>query len=70
MADLCYWCHHPLPTGFPEEGGTTTPLGYNRHGNGGVGGVTVYSPQRMLGGVITWAEIAETFRPRKQSSLF
>jgi hypothetical protein len=32
--------------------------------------VTVSNPDRMLGGVITWSEIAELFRPRSQSALF
>ena len=57
-------------TGFPEGGWYHDALGYNRHGKGAVRGVTVYSPDRMLGGVITWAEIADLFRPRVQSSLF
>jgi hypothetical protein len=35
-----------------------------------VRGVLVYSPDRMLGGVITWTEIAERFRPRVQPGLF
>lgn len=61
-------CHHW--TGFPEEGWYYDALGYNRHGNAKCYGVTVYNPDRMLGGVITWSEIADLFRPRVQSSLF
>ena len=57
-------------TGFPETGWYYDGLGYNRHGKGSVPGVTVYNPERMLGGVISWLEIAELFRPRVQSSLF
>ena len=57
-------------TGFPEEGWYYDGLGYNRHGTGAVRGVALYNPDRMLGGVITWAEIADLFRPRMQSSLF
>ena len=56
-------------TGFPEEGNYDA-LGYNRNGKGAVRGVTVYSPDRMLGGVITWTEISDLFRARVQSSLF
>lgn len=56
--------------GFSEEGWYYDALGYNRHGQGKCNGVTVYSPDRMLGGVITWLEIADLFRPRSQSSLF
>lgn len=56
--------------GFPEEGWYYDALGNNRHGKGAVRGVTVYNPQRMLGGVITWSEICDLFRPRVQSSLF
>lgn len=59
-----YW------TGFPEEGWYYDALGYNRVGNGKCNGVTLYNPDRMLGGVITWDEIADLFRPRVQSSLF
>ena len=57
-------------TGFPEEGWYYDALGYNRHDNAKCNGVTIYNPDRMLGGVITWAEIAELFRPRSQSVLF
>ena len=73
------WVVHELPksagscdhwTGFPEEGWYYDALGYNRHGKGAVRGVALYNPNRMLGGVITWAEIADLFRPRMQSSLF
>jgi hypothetical protein len=32
--------------------------------------VTLYNPGRMLGGVITWLEIADLFRPRAQTILF
>lgn len=56
--------------GFPEEGWYYDALGYNPHGNGAVRGVTLYNPDEMLGGFITWAEIAELFRPRVQTSLF
>ena len=56
--------------GFSESGWYSDALGYNRHGKGAVRGVTVYNPDRMLGGVITWLEIADLFRPRMQSSLF
>lgn len=59
-----------LWTGFPESGWYYDALGYNRHGKGKCNGVTIYNPDRMLGGVITWAEIAELFRERVQSSLF
>jgi len=57
-------------TGFPEAGWYYDALGYNRAGKGPVRGVTVYNPQRMLGGVISWLEIVDLFRPRVQSSLF
>ena len=56
--------------GFPEQGWYYDALGYNRHGKAKCNGMTVYNPERMLGGVITWTEIAELFRPRSQSSLF
>jgi hypothetical protein len=56
--------------GFPEAGWYYDALGYNRHGRGKCNGVTLYNPDRMLGGVITWTEIAELFRPRAQSSFF
>ena len=55
---------------FPEKGWYCDALGYNRVGKGSVRGVTVYNPDRMQGGVITWLEIADLFRPRVQSSLF
>lgn len=61
-------CNHW--TGFPESGWYYDALGYNRVGKGAVRGVTVYNPDPMLGGVITWAEIAELFRPPVQSQLF
>jgi len=57
-------------TGFPESGWYYDALGYNRNGKGVVRGVTVYNPDRMLGGVIPWLEISDLFRPRIQSSLF
>jgi hypothetical protein len=57
-------------TGFPEEGWYYDALGYNRVGRGPVRGVTLYNPEQMLGGVISWLEIADLFRPRVQSSLF
>ena len=59
-----------LWTGFQEQGWYYDALGYNRNGNGKCRGVTVYNPERMLGGVITWSEIAELFRPRAQPGLF
>jgi 5-methylcytosine-specific restriction endonuclease McrA len=59
-----------LWSGFPEEGWYYDALGYNRVGKRSVRGVTVYNPERMLGGVISWLEIADLFRPRLQSSLF
>lgn len=59
-----------LWTGFHEEGWYYDALGYNRHGRAAVRGVTVYNPDRMQGGVITWLEIGDLFRPRVQSSLF
>ena len=59
-----------LWTGFPEQGWYYDALGYNRVGKGPVRGVTVYNPERMLGGVIAWHEIAEIFRPRVQPGLF
>ncbi len=46
------------------------PLGYKRVGKGSVRGVALYSPDLMLGGIISWSEIAELFRPRMQSSLY
>ena len=59
-----------LWTDFPEQGWYYDALGYNRVGKGPVRGVTVYSPEQMLGGVVSWLEIADLFRPRVQSSLF
>jgi hypothetical protein len=56
--------------GFPEEGWYYDALGYNRVGKGPVRGVTLYNPEQMVGGVISWLEIADLFRPRVQSSLF
>ncbi len=61
-------CDHWV--GFPEPGWYYDGLGYNHHRNSKCNGVAVYNPERMLGGVIKWAEIAEVFRPRAQSSLF
>lgn len=57
-------------TGFPESGWYYDALGYNRIAKSPVRGVTLYNPDLMLGGVITWSEIAGLFRPRMQSSLF
>lgn len=59
-----------LWTGFPEKGWYYDALGYNRVGKAPVRGVTLYNPERMLGGVISWLEVADLFRPRVQSSLF
>ena len=59
-----------LWTGFLEKGWYYDALGYNRVGKGPVRGVTVYNSERMQGGVISWLEIADLFRPRVQSSLF
>ena len=56
--------------GFPEKGWYYDALGYNRVSKGSVRGVTIYNPDRMQGGVITWLEIADLFRPRVQSTLF
>ena len=50
--------------GLPRELLVLRRAGLNRHGSGKCGGVTVYNPERMHGGVITWAEIADLFRPR------
>ncbi len=61
-------CNHW--TGFPETGWYYDALGYNRVGKGPVRGVTLYNPKAMLGGVISWLEIGDLFRPRIQSSLF
>ena len=30
----------------------------------------MYNPDQMRGGVLSWLEIADLFRPRVQSSLF
>lgn len=57
-------------TGFPEPGWHYDALGYNRKGRGAVRGVTVYNPERTLGGVIIWSDVAELFRPHSQVSLF
>jgi len=57
-------------SGFPESGWYYDALGYNRGGKGPVRGVTLYNPGLMLGGVISWLEISDLFRPRVQSSLF
>ena len=59
-----------LWTGFPEEGWYYDALGYNCVGKGPVRGVTLYNPDQMLGGVISWLEIADLFRPRVQPGLF
>ncbi len=59
-----------LWAGFPEAGWYYDALGYDRVGKGPVRGVTLYNPEQMLGGVITWSKIADLFRPRVQSSLF
>ena len=59
-----------LWTGFPEHGWQYEALGYHRQGKGAVRGVTLYNLEQMTGGVITWIEIADFFRPRVQSSLF
>jgi hypothetical protein len=56
-------------TSFPEAGWYYDALGYNRVGKGPVRGVTVYNPDLMLGGVISWLEISDLFRPRVQSRL-
>ena len=73
------WVERELPksagpcdlwTGFPEDGWHYEALGYHRKGKGAVRGVTVYHLDQMAGGVITWLEIADMFRPRVQSSLF
>ncbi len=61
-------CDHG--TGFPEDGWYYDALGSNRQGKGAVRGVTIYNPEQMLGGIISWTEISELFRPRVQSSLF
>jgi len=57
-------------TGFPEPGWYYDALGYNRSSKEPVRGVTVYNPEQMLGGVVSWGEIAALFRPRNQNSLF
>ncbi|MGI8775661.1 MAG: hypothetical protein ACR2KQ_11775 [Actinomycetota bacterium] len=57
-------------TGFPESGWYYDALGYNRVGKAPVRGVTLYNPDLMAGGVITWLEIADLFRPSVQSRLF
>ena len=59
-----------LWTGFPQQGWYYEALGYHRKGKGAVRGVTLYNLEQMAGGVITWLEIADLFRPRVQSSLF
>ena len=59
-----------LWTGFPEDGWQYEALGYHRKGNGAGRGVTLYNLDQMAGGVITWLEVADLFRPRVQSSLF
>jgi hypothetical protein len=57
-------------TGFPEIGWQREALGYHRKGIGAGRGVTLYNLDQMAGGVITWLEIADLFRPRRQSCLF
>ena len=57
-------------TGFPEPGWYYDAFGYTRKCKRAVRGVTVYNSERMLGGVITWIEIADLFRPRVQPGLF
>lgn len=57
-------------TGFPQAGWYYDALGYNRVGKGPLRGVTLYNPELMQGGVISWLEIDDLFRPRAQSSLF
>ena len=73
------WVEQELPksagpcdlwTDFPEEEWHYEALGFHRKGKGAVRGVTLYNLQQMTGGVITWLEIADRFRPRVQSSLF
>ena len=75
------WVEQELPksagpcdlwTSFPEEGWHYEALGYHRKGKGkgAARGVTLYNPDQMVGGVITWLEIADVFRPRVQPSLF
>ena len=73
------WVEQELPksagpcdlwTGFPEKGWHYEALGFHRKGKGAVRGVTLYNLDQMTGGVITWLEIADLFRPRVQSSLF
>jgi hypothetical protein len=54
---------------FPEPGWYFDSIGY-RASKGGVQGVMLYNPDLMLGGVVSWLEIADLFRPRAQSSLF
>ena len=77
--DAAAWVAKELPksagpcdlwTGFPEQGWHYEALGYHRNSKGAVRGVTVYNPDGRLGGVISWLEIADLFRPRVQSSLF
>ena len=56
--------------GFPEEGWYCDSLGYNRTGKDAGRGITLYNIDFMKGGIITWLEIADVFRPRVQSVLF
>ena len=57
-----------LWTAFPEEGWHYEALGYHRKGKGAVRGVTLYNLDQMAGGVITWLDIADVFRPRPVES--
>lgn len=57
-------------TGFPESGWYYDALGYSRVGKGPIRGVTLYNPDRMLGGVISWGEIAGLFRAAVTPTLF
>lgn len=56
--------------GFPEKGWYYDALGYKRVAKRPVRGVILYNPNLMLGGLISWLEIADLFRQRVQSSLF
>lgn len=56
--------------GFREGGWYYNALSYSRSSKSKPSGVMVFNYDLMLGGTITYAEIAERFRPRVQSSLF
>lgn len=56
--------------GFPETGWYYNALSYSRSSKTKPRGVTVFNYDLMLGGTITYGEIAERFRPRVQASLF